>query len=617
MPRLTQIVPEHNYSHQMVVVNDNTTFLPATSSDSGNTRELYVFSSPKGRDNKIQTIDTGLGGFLKEYGIGPFSLYGQPLLNAYTAAASGAAILHCLRISADNAAYSSVHLIAKYKVDGTTKMMTVKFVAVPSTTPLSDLSLLGDAYTVSDVPDVDGFSEIKLLSLAYLGKGTYGDNIRFRVASNGVSDKSNDYKNYLFEVYVNDGGLNKQEEFQVVFNEDAIVSGVTVFSDGVVNDPDSGSSLVSLITHVDGFAELFDEYKTANPTTVLTVNDFDPFLGVNKYTKTAITNYTIDTVAVDAVVPNALGGVSLQGGSDGDFGASINAATRNAAIEAAYVDAFSGVTDPAIKSKNKFPTNLILDANFSPSVKALIAALVIARTDCIGILDCGIGITTKASIASYVTTNLDSYVNNRVHGIDAYAGKVRDPYTGKIVTVTSTYYLAARYATQFQDNGAKHVPLAGNVYGVISGFIKNSVYPIFDEDIDGVLMDELSESHINYARLNANQDVIRSAQDSRQLTSSKLSELNNVFVLLDIKRDAEKLCSTFDFNFSDPADIERFNAIARDLLGGYASAQVKSITAKFDKSAWEAERGIIHLYVTMVNRDILKTTIIEIDVNKA
>jgi len=610
-------VPEHVYPHQMVVINDNTTFLPATASDSGNTRELYVFSSPKGRDNKIQTIENGLGGFLKEYGIGPFSLYGQPLLNAYMAAASGAATLHCLRVTADNAKYSSVHLVAKWKVDGTSKVMTVKFVAVPSTAALSDLSLLGDAYTASDVPDGDGFSEIKLLSLAYLGKGTYGDNVRFRIASNGVADKSNDYKNYLFEVYVNDGGLTKQEEFQVVFNEDAIVSGVSVFSDGVINDPDSGSGLVSIVTHVDGFAELYTEYKTANPTTILTVNDFDPFLGVNKYTKAAITNYTLDTAAVDAVVPNALGGIALQTGSDGDFGASVDAATRNAALEAAYVDAFSGVTDPAIKSKNKFPTNLILDANFSPSVKQLIAALAIARTDCVAILDCGVGITTKASIASYISTNLDSYVNNRVHGIDAYAGKVRDPYTGKIITVTSTYYLAARYATHFQDNGAKHVPLAGNVYGVISGYIKNSVYPVFDEDIDGDLMDELSEAHVNYARLNANQDVIRCTQDSRQLTNSKLSELNNVFVLLDIKRDCEKLCSTFDFNFSDPADIERFNAVARDLLGGYSAAQVQSITAKFDKSAWEAERGIVHLYVAMVNRDILKTTIIEIDVNKA
>ncbi len=615
MPRTSQIVPEHLYPHQMVVVNDNTTYLNTPATDSGNTRMLFVFASPKGRDGKIQTIDTGLGGFLDEYGLGPFSLYGQPLLNAYSAAASGTAILHCLRVTAPDATYASMHIVAKYKVED--EKVTVKFVAEPSETPLTDLSLLGESYTPSTEVDADGFSSALVLSFAYLGKGSYGDNIRVRISSYTAADKENGYKNYIFEVYVNDGGLVKKEDFSVIFNENATISGVSKFSDAVVNDPQSGSNLVSMVTHSDGFKKLFDIYTESNPETVLSENDFDALLGINKYSKEAIENYTIDNISEDAVSLNGLGGMPLVDGDDGALGADKTDAVRVAALEEAYLAAYGGQTDVAIKSKNKYPTNIILDANFSVPVKQLIAALAIARTDCVAILDCGIGITTKQSILPYLKTNLDTYVTNRVQSIDAYAFKVKDPYSSKIVTVTSTYWLSAAYPVNFNNNGAKHVPLAGNNFGILSGYIPNSVYPIFDEDIDSAIMDELTDNNVNYARINANQDVVRGTQDTRQLINSNLSELNNVFILLDIKRDCERMCTEFEFNFSEPEDIARFNAIARDLLGQYQDAQVRSIAARFDKNDWEAERGILHLYVEFVNKDLVKTTIIEIDVNRS
>ena len=162
----------------------------------------------------------------------------------------------------------------------------------------------------------------------------------------------------------------------------------------------------------------------------------------------------------------------------------------------------------------------------------------------------------------------------------------------------------------------KHVAFAGNNYGVIDGFIKNSIYPVFDEDLDAELMDELWEERINFARINARQDVIRATQTTRQKISSNLSEANNVFVLLDVKRDCEKLCATYQYNFSELADIARFNKDAETVLAKYANTQIRAIEARFDKNDWEAERGILHLYVEMEHKDLVKTTIIEIDVNR-
>lgn len=614
MPRSSQIIPTHLYPHSMVVINDNTEYLSVPSSDAGNTNMLFVFASPKGKDG-MQTITDGLAGFEREYGIGPFSLYGQPLLNAYTAASSGAATLHCLRVTDPAAAYSYITICAKYKIEDA--KMTVRFYAKSNPdTELTDLDTLDQMYVPSDEPDADGFSEVALFSAAYRGRGTFGDNVRVRIVNAQNSDRENSYKNYYVEVYVNEYGLNKKEEFLVVFNEDALVSGVSLFSDTVINDPDSGSDWIKFVTNLDGFATLFNAYKDANPDTVLTINDFDPLLGVNKYTRNAIENYEIDTTTEGVVSLNALGGISFVGGNDAGLAASAPAEERKALLTTLYKKAFSGEIDPYIKSKNKYPTNIILDAGFDPDIKQLIAALAIARTDCVAILDCGTGISTKQSVLDYVRANLNATVINRVHSIEGYCGKVRDPYTKKIVTVTGTWYLASAYPIHFQTYEAKHVPLAGNTYGVFSGFIKNSVYPVFDEDIDSDLMDELCEERINFARNNIRSDIIRATQTTRQAINSNLSELNNVFILLDIKRDCEKICAQYEFNFSEASDIARFNGVARDLLNTYSVAQVRSISAHFDKNAWEAERGILHLYVEFVNKDLVKTTIIEIDVNR-
>lgn len=618
MPRTSQIVPEHSYPHQMVVINDNTEVATTLASDSGSTRMLFVFTSPKGRDNQMITISDGLSGFVKEYGQGPFSLYGQPYLNAYASAASGAATLQCMRVTATDAKYAAINVVAQYHVDTGTNAMAVRFIGVPMTTPITDLANI-DSYvpaTTATVGDVT-YQQVKLFTIAYLGRGSYGNNVRFRISNYTSGDKENNFKNYMFETYINDTALVKQEEYQVCFNEDAIYSGVSLYSDGVIDDPTSGSKIVKISTNMAGFKAIVDAYNTANTDSSYTLDDFDVLLGINKYTQAAIANYSIDTTAEDVIVLNSLSGVPMQSGDDGAFAASATAESRKTAMTAAYLAAYSGTTDPDIKSKNKFPCSIILDANFEVNVKTAIAALATARTDCVAIVDCGTGITTKASIKPYVTTNLASNLTSRVHAIDAYAGKIKDPYNGKIVTVTGTYWLASAYPQNFLNNGAKHVPLAGNNYGVMTGFIANTIYPVFDEDIDSTTMDELTDMRVNYAKLNVNQDVVRATQTTCQAKQTNLSELNNVFILLDIKRDCEKVCTRFEFNFSEPTDIARFNTVIKTTVTSYQDAQVRSIEAHFDKNSWEAERGILHLYVSFVNKDLVKISIIEIDVNRS
>lgn len=619
---MAQIYPDHLFSHQKVVINDNTEVEESVSSDSGDIKVLYVFASPKGPDRVMTTVTGGAAGFRERYGLGPFALYGQPLLMAYAGCQTGNITAHCLRVTAEDAQYARLTVIAQYKFsEDENPVMNVRLVGrINEESSFTNASLIEDDATVQEADLNDGYTEVKLFTMVMKGRGEWGNNYRFRFTNDAASDKENSFKNYIFqEYYVENGSYVQKNEMSVAFTEYAKYSGVSLFADTLINAKAGGSELVTFTSYPDAFVTLFEAYKEKNPATELTAETFDPLLGINKFTKASIANLTIDMESEDVITVNGLNGVALLGGNDGELASTVVAATREETLNGLYLKAFEGEIDPMIKSKNKFPTTFIYDANFDIPTKIAMVACGAARKDCVTIVDCGLGIKTKSSVKTYVANNLNTYVTDRVECIEAYAGKTIDPYSGSAVPVTSTYALNIMYPAHIMTNGNgyKHVPMAGNNYGVLQGFIEDSVYPVFDEDVDADLMDELCEERINFAALNVNQDIIRKAQTTRQERISNLSELNNVLVLLDVKRDCEKICSTFDFNFSMATDIALFNTIAKDTLSFYADQQVTSITAEYSKNAWEAKRNIVHLNVAMAHRDIVKHFITELDVNRS
>lgn len=645
MPVNYQIVPQHVYPHQYVQINDNTEVQATYASGSSDiTALMCVFASPKGRDNVIQTIDTGLRGFMKEYGLGSFSVYGQPLLNAYAAASTNQCLVHCLRVTADDATYANSMLMANISTDvdsvdvsgpsvsedGTTGSGEVAMVNVTKvrlftkalTEPLTALSDLADLVDMPEVTEDDGSITVPLFALGYVGKGAYGNSLRWRLTSDKTNDKNNDYKNYILSMYTTENGMQEQEQHHVSFVEDAVYVGSSIYAPDVINDVSGdGSELINLYVNQAGFQKIWNIYKENTPDTHLTFETFDPLLGIDKTTRGQIPYLEISGDVASAnpdevnVVLNATTGIPLIGGDEGSL--AVGNPARENTLKNLYVKAFSGDIDPYIRSKNRFPTTFIYDANYPVEVKQLIASLALVRTDCMASLDCGTGIITKASVRAYVEQYLASYINDRVQTIEPYCMKVRDPYSQKSVTVTSTYWLSLRYPQHIYAYGGKHRPLAGNRFGVITGYIPNSVYPIFDEDLDSEEMDELAEMHINFAKYNANQEICRAMQDTRQIKQTVLSEQNNMLIVLDIKRDAERLSAQFEYDFSEPEDLARFNAAMQVLVDKYAAAQVRSITAEYSKNQWESERNYIHLNIALVCKDLVRTTIIEIDVNRS
>ena len=58
-------------------------------------------------------------------------------------------------------------------------------------------------------------------------------------------------------------------------------------------------------------------------------------------------------------------------------------------------------------------------------------------------------------------------------------------------------------------------------------------------------------------------------EPSTILKFDRYARITSNIKIANIKRDCERLCSTFEFNFTEADDIARFNAMARDLIASF------------------------------------------------
>ena len=667
--------PLYNFPHTEVRINDNSQTVAAAPVDVSGTRMFCVFQSPRGKDNKIQEVTTGVQEFVKKYGMGPVQKYGQPLLNAYNAVSTNVATLYCMRVVPNDATRANLHVYAAYKVDaaeesddqpwnagGTKKKMTIKFLT--STTDsaaqivedaamsASDLVKVGDGSPAAEAaPTEEGFTVVHLFSVACSGRGTYGNTISVRVISDSRSDRGNAFKNYFFQVYENNEII---EEIGVCFYDDAIVGEINKAADAVINDYANGLDNVEIGVNFDGFYDIVDAYneQVLKPLTedqtameayakylnletkpnrgvdlakermTLDIRTFDVLLGINKnlvatmsdMSLTSIVNYEIAPSDASGDVPvinlNEVVGNAMRNGTDGAY-----TEEPGKSLEDAYLAVFNGETDPDIRSRNKYPVDLILDADYTTKVKIALAALAKDRGDCICYLDCGTKLKSKGDPLEEISA-IDVSTVDRLVSIDGYMCKVRDPDSRRIIDVSSTALLASALPLHFANYNGKHIPFAGGRYGQLTGYIPGSVFPAFDEDLDSEYMTAMYDSRINYAQINPKGVVTRATQQTRQEIVSNLSELSNMHIILDIKRDCENLVALYNYNFLNAQELAAFNKDAQELLRKYSDTQVESISATFESTDLEEEQGILHLYVDVRQKKLIKTAMIDINVNK-
>ena len=626
MPQAGQIVPSYTVPHVMTVINDNTVFEEnVTSNPSNSPRLLCVFPSTKGEDGVIKYMNSTTE-YLAEYGTPNFNLYGQACLMPYAALFSGNARVACMRIMAPDATYSNIVVVAKVKretiieVDPETNIerdvekVFIKYETV-SIDKLIDKNSFGiemEALTVP-FPEVDdeGYSTYPIIGFKSKGRGIYGNSLRVRISSDINSDAENDYKNYMFEVLSSETTLVRKELFRCTLDESAVVSHVTLSSDDVLNDVEVGSGVIESYTSVANMHAIYDMYvdTLVDKTTAIPYEQFDFITGLTK-DKLPIENYVVEE---DGVALDRIDGMAFEAGSDGAFGADILDEVREAAMTAEYVKAFSGTGgyDKAIRSKRRTPVEWIMDANFPQEVKLAMVELALHRYDARLILDAGILSTT---------TQCEAWLENIKPIHDPIISKetqhylTRDPFTQKVIPVTTTYFMA-QYLPPHVATFGNQTPFVGENYALLTGHIKNSLKPVIDAD-DLPTKEKLYLARANFFECIAENTFIRGTQGTSQNYWSDLSEENNMEVVLDMKRQLETFVSARLYNFAEPEDRKRFTDDADRMFADYRNKKCREFSVRFDMNPWEEERSIIHCYLEVVFKTLAKRGIIEIDINK-
>lgn len=621
MPSPVQLIPEYTVPHVKTYINDNSVYEEFTATPSSGTRLLCLFASKKGRDHEVVEVNS-LSQYIDEYGEPNFKLYGQAGYMPYAALLSGNAKCFCMRVMPDTAKYSNVVVVAKIKteVDGDDPGKTnlhIKFESLVLTdlTDLSKFDLSVDILT-DKTPGVDGYETIPIMAIAMKGRGTYGNSYRFRMVSDTLTDRENDYKNYMFQLLNVESGIKKSETFKGTVYADSIVGRTSIYLEDVINDPEQGSSKIRAIILENNINYIYEKYLTEVAPKLdgkpIPINEFDPLLGRTKNDKN-IEGLIIEVDEDDAITFDRIDGIMLSGGDDDTFSHLKGSQEREAAMEMEYIKAIRGESgyDRAVRSKRRTPSELILDANFPDAVKKELIALATHRSDAYCILDAGL-LNSTTEILSWADEfyNLGNFLVSK----ECQHYNIKDPFSGKVIPVTMTYFLANNLPRHFSQNG-NHFPFYGETYAKLTGHIRNSLMPMIDAD-DMELKERIYLKKVNFFECLSENNYARATQGTSQLVSSDLSEENNVYILLEMKRKLENFVSLKIYNFMEQEDRIKFTESANTMFEDYKGNKIRHYEVRFETNAYEEERNILHCYLEVTFKGLVKRGIIEIDINK-
>lgn len=606
MPIVGQIQPSYLHPHTATYINDNTEFTDEAAGVVDDSIKLfYVITSQKGRDNVFLT-HTNQYDWLKEYGNPNMDLYGQAGYMAHASLSTGVCTVKTMRIMPEDATFANALIALKVKEDssGGTKKLIVKHTCSfrDDVNDKGDL-LAGLEALRDDEPDSEGFITLPLAALYCVGRGTYGNEFRVRIAQSMQMDRENDYKNCKVEVLGTESGLSSLGFFEGAIYSGALDGKRSIYIEDYVNDVTSGSAHINMYIEPATLEQFTKMYAEINPKADIKTMDVFGFL-----TKTTAELPGIE-VSPDTVIFDGVEGIPLTGGSNGNFDVA-NPVTRQTNITNMLVKAMKGEVDKSITSRRRVPADVMLDCCYDAEVKRAMLDLANKRNASAFYMDAG-KLTTAAQVIDWAEEmkNLSPYLLSK--NIQCY--KIRDPFTYRPITVTSTYLFATAIPMHFKNRG-RYVPFAAaNVK--LTGHMHGTLLPVIDSD-DAELKEELYTKRVNFFEAISETVYQRACQTTAQLKWSDLSEEHNVNELYDIKRVIEDYAATRIYNFAEVEDRNRFSEDAKALFANRIGTRLRSIDVNFDMNKWEEERSILHCYVSIIFKTIAKRVIIEIDVNK-
>ena len=243
-------------------------------------------------------------------------------------------------------------------------------------------------------------------------------------------------------------------------------------------------------------------------------------------------------------------------------------------------------------------------------------------------LDCGLtglkNIGVNYELAGIITM-MEGF-EGRGTSIDLGYDEIYDPLSKKRIKVTVAYFIAKKLIPHILQFGLNK-PFTYN-YAQLSAIqratmltatgemIRGSFRPDIDL-IDWDVKEKLYKSRINYWIVSEEGRVVqRAVQNTRQLDASALLEENNVRVLNTLKKGLEKACRGYLYEWNEPTVRKGYTEAQMDIYRPWIGTMVQDLKIKFEANEWEQERMIMHCYVEVKFRDIVKRIILEINIQR-
>ena len=85
-------------------------------------------------------------------------------------------------------------------------------------------------------------------------------------------------------------------------------------------------------------------------------------------------------------------------------------------------------------------------------------------------------------------------------------------------------------------------------------------------------------------------------------------------MLLEIKDIAEKESLSKRYNFAEPSDRALFTEMLKEKVKKLKDS-VRNIDVLYSMTPWEEQRSILHCYIEVTFKTIVKSSIVEININ--
>lgn len=287
----------------------------------------------------------------------------------------------------------------------------------------------------------------------------------------------------------------------------------------------------------------------------------------------------------DSVNFSSVFGIELKGGSNGSFSDSPFGTPE---FEEQLLKFYAGELDQSIYDLDNFKFDVLLDANYPQDVKRAIENLAVFREDCIFMEDAGIeGMTTMEEIL----VSMDNVFKSKFVMLYPIYYDVIDPYSGKQITVTSTYTMGKLLIPHFANN-VRFKPMCGELNGfTIDEAIENTenFVPRILPSPYGNQKETLAEARINHLGKYDGVLCFESVWTTQE-EYTQLSYGNNVLAIQEVVKEIRDYCPANRFSMLYGSSLQSYKDDVGDILTKYKNNFI-SLSMEYDNDTnYEANK---------------------------